>query len=159
MVWTCLGSSFFFSFSFFFSSCTWAINALQAEILYTATSFHIFAQNHGMRFFSDFVAPLECTSYWRYLHLWTLKGLPRWHSDRESACQCRRHREIQVRSLDQEDPLEKGMATHSSILAWRIPWTEEPGGQSMGSQTVRHDLATKQKQNYWSLCGSCGNHM
>ena len=38
-----------------------------------------------------------------------------------------------VRSLDQEDPLKKGMATHSSILVWRIPWTEEPGGlQSMG---------------------------
>ena len=36
--------------------------------------------------------------------------------------------ETQVQSLDQEDPLEKGMATHSSILAWRIPWTEEPGG-------------------------------
>ena len=46
----------------------------------------------------------------------------------------------QVRSLGQEDPLEKGMATHSSILAWEIPWTEEPGGlQSMGSQRVRHD--------------------
>ena len=45
-----------------------------------------------------------------------------------------------VRSLGQEDPLEKGMATQSSILAWRIPWTEEPGGlQSMGSQRVRHD--------------------
>ena len=43
-------------------------------------------------------------------------------------------------SLDQEDLLEKGMATHSSILAWRIPWTEEPGGlQSMGSQRVGHD--------------------
>ena len=42
--------------------------------------------------------------------------------------------EIQVRSLGQEDPLEKGMATYSSILAWRIPWTEEPGGlQTMGS--------------------------
>ena len=41
--------------------------------------------------------------------------------------------ETQVRSLGQEDPLEKGMATHSSTLAWRIPWTEEPGGlQSMG---------------------------
>ena len=41
-----------------------------------------------------------------------------------------------VRSLGWEDPLEKGMATHSSILAWRIPWTEEPGGlQSMGSQS------------------------
>ena len=45
-----------------------------------------------------------------------------------------------VRSLGQEDPLEKEMASHSSILAWEIPWTEEPGGlQSMGSQRVRHD--------------------
>ena len=49
----------------------------------------------------------------------------------------------QVQSLGQEDVLEKGMATHSSILAWRIPWTEEPGGpQSMGSQRVGHDQAT-----------------
>ena len=48
--------------------------------------------------------------------------------------------ETQVRSLGREDPLEKEMATHSSILAWRIPWTEEPGRlQSMGSQRVRHD--------------------
>ena len=48
--------------------------------------------------------------------------------------------ETWVRSLGWEDPLEKEMATHSSILAWRIPWTEEPGGlQSMGSQRVRHD--------------------
>ena len=45
-----------------------------------------------------------------------------------------------VRFLSQDDPLEKGMATHSSILAWRIPWTEEPGGlQSMGLQRVRTD--------------------
>ena len=48
--------------------------------------------------------------------------------------------ETWVQSLGQEDPLEKGMATHSSILAWRIPWTEEPGGlQFVGSQRVRHD--------------------
>ena len=48
--------------------------------------------------------------------------------------------ETQVRSLGQEDPLEKGMATHSSILVWRIPWTEEPGGlQSMGSQRIVYD--------------------
>ena len=48
--------------------------------------------------------------------------------------------ETQVQSLSQEDPLEKGMATHSSILAWRIPWTDEPGGlQSMGSERVRFD--------------------
>ena len=48
--------------------------------------------------------------------------------------------ETQVRSLDGEDPLEKERATHSSILAWKTPWTEEPGGlQSVGSQRVRHD--------------------
>ena len=48
--------------------------------------------------------------------------------------------EMQVQSLGQEDPLEEGMATHSSILTWRIPWTEEPGRlQSMGSQRVGHD--------------------
>ena len=49
-------------------------------------------------------------------------------------------RETWVQSLGQEDPLEKEMATHSGILTWRIPWTEEPGGlQSMGSQRVGHD--------------------
>ena len=48
--------------------------------------------------------------------------------------------ETQVQSLDGEEPLEKGMASHSSILAWKVPWTEEPGGlQSMGSQRVGHD--------------------
>ena len=47
---------------------------------------------------------------------------------------------MQVQSLGQEDPLGKGMATHSSILAWEIPWTEEPGRlQHMGSQRIRHD--------------------
>ena len=51
--------------------------------------------------------------------------------------------ETQVQSLDWEDPQEKGMATHMSILAWRIPWIEEPGGlQSMGSPKIRHDWAT-----------------
>ena len=52
-------------------------------------------------------------------------------------------RETQVRSLGREDPVEKEVATHSSILAWRIPWTEEPGKlQSLGSQIVRHDWVT-----------------
>ena len=49
-------------------------------------------------------------------------------------------RETRVRPLGREDPLEKEMATHSSILAWEIPWMEEPGGlQSTGSKRVRHD--------------------
>ena len=48
--------------------------------------------------------------------------------------------ESQIQSLHQEDPLEENIATHSSILAWRIPWTEEPGGlQSIGSQRVGHN--------------------
>ena len=52
--------------------------------------------------------------------------------------------ETQVWSWGQEDPLEKGMATHSSILAWEIPWTEEPGGlQSMGRQRAGNDWATE----------------
>ena len=51
---------------------------------------------------------------------------------------------MRVRSLSCNDPLEKEMATQSSILAWEIPWTEEPGGlQSMGSQGVRHAWATE----------------
>ena len=49
-------------------------------------------------------------------------GLPRWYRT------CRRHKETRVGSLGWKNPLEKEMATHSSILAWRIPWTEEPGG-------------------------------
>ena len=63
-------------------------------------------------------------------------------SDKESVCQCRRlefKQEMWVPSQGQEDPLEEGMATHSSIFAWIIPWTEELGGlQSMGSQRVGH---------------------
>ena len=55
--------------------------------------------------------------------------------------------EIWVPSLGREDPLEKEMVTHSSILAWKMPWTEEPGRlQSMGSQRVGHNLGTKQQQ-------------
>ena len=62
-----------------------------------------------------------------------------------------------VRSLGQEGPLEKEMATHSSILSWRIPWTEETGGlQSMGSQRVRGDrdyLAYTHVMNWPKLAG------
>ena len=51
-----------------------------------------------------------------------------------------------VRSLGQEDPMVVEMATHSSIIAWEIPWTEKPGGpQTMGSQRVRHNLATEKQ--------------
>ena len=60
--------------------------------------------------------------------------------------------EIWVGSLGQEDPLEKGMATHSSILAWRIPWTEEPGGlRSMGLQKVRQNVSDLARIRYTSF--------
>ena len=75
------------------------------------------------------------------LHL----GLPRWLSGKESSCQCRRHRRHGFDSLSRENPLEEEMATQSSILAWKIPWTEESGGlQSIGSQRLRHDIAHTQ---------------
>ena len=70
-------------------------------------------------------------------------GFPKWLSSKESACQCRRRQRHKVQSLGWEDPLEEEMATHSSILVRMIPWTEEPGEQSMGSQRVRCDWATK----------------
>ena len=63
--------------------------------------------------------------------------------------------EMRVRSLGQEDPLEKKMATHSSILAWRIPWTEEPSGlQSIELQRVGHDGSDQAHMQACSLCSS-----
>ena len=62
----------------------------------------------------------------------TWQGLPRWFSGKEKTnkqTNCLPMQEMQVQSLGQEDPLEKGMATYSSILAWEILWTEEPEGQ------------------------------
>ena len=61
---------------------------------------------------------------WRNIKFHISDGLPRWFRGKESATM----QETQVQSLGREDPLEKGLATHSSILVWRIPWTEEPGG-------------------------------
>ena len=70
-------------------------------------------------------------------------SFPRWLNRKESACNAGDVGSI----LGLEDPLEKEMATNSSILAWEIPWTEEPGGlQSMGLQRVRHDQATEHTQ-------------
>ena len=66
--------------------------------------------------------------------------LPWCLSSKESSCNVGDLQEMWVLSMGQEDPLEKGIATRSSTLAWEIPWTEEPGRlQSMGSQRVRHD--------------------
>ena len=70
----------------------------------------------------------ESEKEWVYMYM----GFPGGSDGKESACS--------AGDLGWEDPLEEGMATPSSILAWRTPWTKEPGGlQSMGSQRVRHD--------------------
>ena len=70
--------------------------------------------------------------------------------------------ETQVRSLGQKDPLEKGMATHSRFLAWRILWTEEPGGpRSMGLQAVRHDWVPNTfalPSVPWACSSHCSDH-
>ena len=79
----------------------------------------------------------------------------RWLSGKESACQCRRCK----RSLGQEDPLEVGMAAHSSVLAWRLPWREEPTGlQSMGLQSVEHSLVTKHTHTTFTKSGTKWHH-
>ena len=66
-------------------------------------------------------------------------------------------RENWAQSLGREDPLEKEMATHSSILAWGIPWTEEPGGlQSLGLQRVGHDGATSLSRPCFSAAAASG---
>ena len=73
-----------------------------------------------------------------------IRRSPRWLSGKEPACQCRRCR---FDPLGWEDSLGKEMATHSSILAWEIPWTEEPGGlYSMKLQRVRHNGITEHAQ-------------
>ena len=62
---------------------------------------------------------------------------------------------MRVQSLGQEDPLEKEVAAHSSILAWEVPWTEEPGRlHSIGSQRLGHDLATEQQEQLPPVCTS-----
>ena len=81
-------------------------------------------------------------------------GFPGGSSGKEPACLCRKF-ETLVRSLGQEDPMEKEMATYSSTLAWRIPWTEEPGRlQSIGLHRVGHDwseLARILTRGKWDL--------
>ena len=73
--------------------------------------------------------------YCKYRRVYFLTGFSGGASGKEPTCRCRRHKEIQVQSLGREDPLEEGMATHSSILAWETPRTEEAGGlQSTESQ-------------------------
>ena len=91
-----------------------------------------------------FITTEHCSEITKFIH-WNRilcpTGFPRGSDSRESACSADSSTWVQF--LGQEDPLEKGLATGSTILAWRIPWTEEPGGlQSRGSQRVGHDWMT-----------------
>ena len=83
--------------------------------------------------------------------------LPKWHSGKESTHQCRRQNRHRLDPWVGKDPLEKEMEIHSSIFAWKIPWTEELDGlQSMGSQsqTQLSDLSTKHMELCSMICGS-----
>ena len=85
---------------------------------------------------SVFSGILLLVLFWGVTMLTKQASLLWWLSSKESACSAGAY----VQSLGQKDPLEEGMATHSSILAWRIPWTQDPGRlQSVGLQRVRHD--------------------
>ena len=92
--------------------------------------------------FSQYIFGAQQCTYFNF----SFKAIYAWHRASLVAKRLKRLPpmwETQVRFLGQEDSLEKEMATHSTILAWRIPWTEEPGRlQSTGSQRVRHDWAT-----------------
>ena len=90
---------------------------------------------------------------WLEHHKVKASCLLRWLGSNKSDCRCRRHR-CRFNPWMKEDPLEEGMATHSSSLAWEIPRTEEPGGlQSMGATIVRNNLATK--HHHQQINASC----
>ena len=94
----------------------------------------------------SWITGLSCASlltYGFFSVVNTTIGLPGPSHSKESAWNAEDLQEMSIRPLGWEDPLEKVMAIHSSILTWRVPWTEEPGGlQFMGSQRVGHDWAT-----------------
>ena len=93
--------------------------------------------SYGVDLGSGGLGSHPCYSFFDQIAM--MKGLPRWLSGKELACQCRRRGKHGFKPC-WEDPLEKEMASHSSILSWRIPWMEEPEGlPSTGSQGVRHD--------------------
>ena len=103
------------------SNSTFFLSQRERDFLYYFSFFVCFS-------FFFFLSGLQC--WWASLVAQKVKRLPT-------------IRETRVRSLGQEDPLEKAMATHSSTLAWKIPWTEKPGRlQSMGSQRVGHHFTS-----------------
>ena len=95
--------------------------------------FYLWSITHAPSFIWSHLQRWPPWTYWCVTSL----GFPSGASGEESACQCRWHKRCRFHLLSQEDPLEEGMAIHSSILAWRIPFTEEPGRpQSIGLHRV-----------------------
>ena len=98
----------------------------------------------------------QCKIFFCFWFMCVARGFPgnsvKKKKKKKAIWPCMKMQKMQVRSLGWEDPLEKGTATHSSMLAWEIPWTAEPGGlQSMGSQRVGHDWATEHTRTQWVL--------
>ena len=119
---TCPGNSLF--------SLDFPMTLSSSHSFHLFTTFSSFQQQKWQSW--SFSCVFLCITRWQ--------GLPRRLSVKEPTCQYRRCRRRWARSQDGKEPLEKEMATHTSILAWKIPWTEESGGlQSMGSQSVGHD--------------------
>ena len=116
----------------------WCNFKMWSYICESALHTHSFVLFFKLPCISDIIQYLSFSVWFVSLSIIFFKGLSRWCSGKESICQCRMQ-ETQFRSLGQEDPLEKEMATHSSILAWEIPGTEESGGlKSMRLPRVGH---------------------
>ena len=100
------------------------------------------------------------TPLWKYR---SLRGFPGGNNGKEPTCQCRRHKRHGFDPWGGEDPLEVGMATHSSILAWRTPWTEKPGRlQFTEKQRVRYkwsDLACRSLRPFLYSSSVCACHL
>ena len=104
--------------------------------------------NFRVFFFCSETDPWNCL--FKLLYVCCRRGFPGGASDKELTCQCRRRKKTRVRSLAQKHSLEDGRANHSSIIAWRIPWTQEPDGlQSVGSQRAGRDWSDLAQHSTW----------
>ena len=116
----------------------WEVKEI-VKVWVNLTHIVLFLTYLNMYWFLMWIWKTNIMDYVKYLEVEYIKGLHYNSNGKESPAM----RETKVQSLGQEDPLEKGMAIHSSILAWRTPWTEKPGKlQFMGSQRVRQDWVT-----------------
>ena len=143
---TCKGYNMVYSFSIWLISLS--IMPSRCIHVITKARFHLFFKNDWIIFHCMYVCMHIHTHihtqhfFYPFFHWWTFRLLP-YFGNVSGGKSLPAMWETWVQSLSQEDPLEKKIAIHSSALAWKMPWTEEPGRlQSMGSQRVRHDWVT-----------------